>query len=88
LRDGKKILFVSEKMAALEVVLRRLQSAELSFACLEVHSHKSDKLKVVKELANTLEQSQYEEVAPDADQQYQRLIKLRDRLNEYAKELH
>jgi hypothetical protein len=88
LRDGKKILFVSEKMAALEVVNRRLQSAGLSFACLEVHSHKSDKLKVVQELAKTLNQAQSEKVESDAGEQYQKLIRLRDRLNGYVSELH
>ena len=88
LRDGKKILFVSEKMAALEVVNRRLQAAGLSFACLEVHSHKSDKLKVVQELAKTLTQAQNVKIEPEITEQYQKLIVLRDRLNEYVMELH
>jgi very-short-patch-repair endonuclease len=87
LRDGKKVLFVSEKMAALEVVNRRLRSAGLSFACLEVHSHRSDKSQVVQELAKTL-------TAPtliselDSSEQYAKLIRLRDRLNNYVRELH
>lgn len=88
LRDGKKILFVSEKMAALEVVNRRLQATGLSFACLEVHSHKSDKLKVVQELAKTLTQAQSVKIRPEITEQYQKLIVLRDRLNEYVMELH
>jgi len=88
LRDGKKILFVSEKMAALEVVNRRLKASGLSFACLEVHSHKSDKLKVVQELAKTLTESQAQSVGQDASEQYRKLIRLRDHLNSYVKELH
>jgi very-short-patch-repair endonuclease len=88
LRDGKKILFVSEKMAALEVVNRRLQAAGLSFACLEVHSHKSDKLKVVQELAKTLTQAQNVKIELEITEKYQKLIGLRDLLNEYVRELH
>jgi DNA replication protein DnaC len=39
---GKKVLFVSEKMAALEVVKRRLDEVGLGVACLELHSHKTN----------------------------------------------
>lgn len=53
--EGKKILFVSEKMAALEVVKRRLDSLGLGVACLELHSHKSNKKELLTELANTLD---------------------------------
>jgi very-short-patch-repair endonuclease len=87
LRDGKKVLFVSEKMAALEVVNRRLRSAGLSFACLEVHSHRSDKSQVVQELAKTLS-SPTPLSETDASEQYAKLIRLRDRLNSYVRELH
>ena len=41
--QGKRTLFVSEKMAALEVVKRRLDSIGLGNACLELHSHKTNK---------------------------------------------
>src|SRR5262249_25450357 len=37
---GRKVLFVAEKMAALEVVKRRLDGVGLGDACLELHSHK------------------------------------------------
>ncbi|MCD8509730.1 MAG: hypothetical protein LRY73_07545 [Bacillus sp. (in: Bacteria)] len=43
LGHGKKVLFVSEKMAALEVVKRRLDTVGLGEACLELHSHKTNK---------------------------------------------
>jgi very-short-patch-repair endonuclease len=87
LRDGMKVLFVSEKMAALEVVNRRLRLAGLSFACLEVHSHRSDKSQVVQELAKTLS-SPTSVSESDASEQYAKLIRLRDRLNNYVRELH
>ncbi len=38
---GKSVLFVAEKMAALEVVKRRLDAVGLGDACLELHSHKA-----------------------------------------------
>ena len=38
---GKTVLFVSEKMAALEVVKRRLDEIRIGDACLELHSHKT-----------------------------------------------
>ena len=39
---GRTILFVAEKMAALEVVKRRLDTIHLGDACLELHSHKTN----------------------------------------------
>lgn len=39
----KKVLFVSEKLAALEVVKQRLERANLGDFCLELHSHKTQK---------------------------------------------
>ena len=36
---GQKVLFVSDKMAALEVVDRRLREVGLGDFCLELHSH-------------------------------------------------
>lgn len=88
LRDGKKVLFVSEKIAALEVVNRRLKESGLSFACLEIHSHKSDKSTVVQELARTLRSVSVSSPDRDAEAKYEKLISLRDRLNGYVTELH
>lgn len=47
---GLKVLFVSEKLAALEVVKHRLSQAGLGDFCLELHSHKTDKKRVVEEI--------------------------------------
>ncbi|WP_040666561.1 DUF4011 domain-containing protein, partial [Nitrolancea hollandica] len=40
---GKRVLFVSEKMAALDVVKRRLDKTGLGTFCLELHSHRANK---------------------------------------------
>jgi superfamily I DNA and/or RNA helicase/very-short-patch-repair endonuclease len=48
--QGKRVLFVAEKLAALEVVKSRLDRAWLGDFCLELHSHKSQKRKVLDEI--------------------------------------
>lgn len=53
--QGKKVLFVAEKMAALEVVKRRLDSINLGEACLELHSHKANKRDLHEELKRVLD---------------------------------
>ena len=53
--QGKKVLFVAEKMAALEVVKRRLDSIGMGEACLELHSHKANKKEMHQELMRVLE---------------------------------
>lgn len=88
LRDGKKILFVSEKIAALEVVNRRLKQSDLSFACLEIHSHKSDKVKVVHELSERLDETIKQTESSTDNHELEKLIQMRDELNSYVKELH
>jgi very-short-patch-repair endonuclease len=54
-RQGKSILFVAEKMAALQVVHDRLRASGLDALCLELHSHKANKKAVLEELERTLE---------------------------------
>lgn len=52
--SGKTILFVAEKMAALEVVKRRLDNIGIGDMCLELHSNKAKKREVLQELDRTL----------------------------------
>lgn len=56
LSKGKKVLFVSEKLAALEVVRRRLNQAGLGHFCLELHSHKTQKKKFLEDIQARIEQ--------------------------------
>ncbi len=53
-KAGKKVLFVAEKMAALEVVHSRLERLGLGPICLELHSSKANKKTVLEEIARTL----------------------------------
>ncbi|MEI8213945.1 MAG: DUF4011 domain-containing protein [Planctomycetota bacterium] len=48
---GKTVLFVAEKLAALEVVYKRLSQAGLSHFCLELHGHSVAPKKVMESLA-------------------------------------
>jgi very-short-patch-repair endonuclease len=52
---GKKVLFVAEKMAALEVVKNRLDNLNLGDSCLELHSHKANKKDFLAELKRITE---------------------------------
>lgn len=54
LSQNKKVLFVSQKIAALDVVKTRLDRNGLSPYCLELHSNKTNKKRVLDELLNTL----------------------------------
>ena len=86
LAAGKTVLFVSEKMAALEVVKRRLDEVELGDFCLELHSTKANRRAVLEEMQEAWNRQKARNVngADDA----QRLVRLRDRLNSYVKALH
>ena len=57
LSTGKSVLFVAEKMAALEVVYRRLCEVGLGEFCLELHSTKANKRSVMQDLKTTLDAS-------------------------------
>ena len=54
LKDGRTVLFVSEKAAALEVVRSRLGHAGLGEFVLELHSHKATRKEVAQELGRSL----------------------------------
>ncbi|HKS42225.1 MAG TPA: DUF4011 domain-containing protein [Blastocatellia bacterium] len=57
LSENKSVLFVAEKMAALEVVYNRLVEAGLGEFCLELHSTKASKRSVMQEIAKALDAS-------------------------------
>jgi very-short-patch-repair endonuclease/DNA polymerase III delta prime subunit len=82
LATGKTILFVAEKMAALDVVKRRLEECHLGAAVLALHSHKTNKRSVLEDLQNTLELG-----APqvgDHTEERQRHRQLQQQLDEYC----
>lgn len=87
LADNKKILFVSEKMAALQVVYRRLQETHLSDFCLPLHSYKANKKDILEQIGANLSLKQLR-VKDSAMGSLEELFALRQELNRYALELH
>ena len=84
----KRVLFVAEKLAALEVVRSRLDAAGLGTFCLELHSHKSQKRKVLDEIQERLQKrGQYRppaEIAADIA----RFEELKARLADHARRIN
>ncbi len=86
LARGKRVLFVSEKIAALNVVKRRLDQAGLGPFCLEVHSRKANKREIVQSLASAWKQ--WAPDAPDKTTGLDELRTLQDTLRAYVEALH
>ena len=87
LYNGKTVLFVAQKMAALEVVKRRLDETGLGMFCIELHSNKAQKSDVLQQINKILETGklkkpfEYEKIAND-------LLAKRNELNNIIKKLH
>lgn len=84
---GRKVLFVAEKMAALQVVFRRMEKVGLSHLCLELHSNKANKKSVLDQLGAAWSKR---ETASQSDwvKRAQELESVRHHLNRYVEELH
>ena len=87
LASGKTVLFMAEKSAALNVVHRRLKACGLADACLELHSNKTDRKSVIKQLGQA-----WDRIADDTDAEWISLTSdleiKRDELNNYVADLH
>jgi very-short-patch-repair endonuclease len=83
--DGKSVLFVAEKMAALNVVHHRLHRVGLGSICLQLHSRSANKRLVLAELDETLNRHA---AALDAQVETERLQELRDTLNAADRRMH
>lgn len=84
-REGKRVLFVAEKMAALSVVHDRLLKVGLHDICLELHSRSANKKAVLAELARTIVAAQAGATDPPAPVE---LRSARDKLNDIAEAMH
>src|SRR5665647_2671255 len=85
--NGKSVLFVSDKMAALEVVYKRLSEVGLSHFCLELHSSKANKQQVVAELKRSLDETLIPRKLPSAHE-FELMTEYRETLNGYVAALH
>ncbi len=87
LYQGKKVLFVSAKKAALDVVHSRLQSIGIGAFCLELHSNKSKKSSVLEQLKKSTEAIKNNPPI-NYKTEAERLYNVRTELNEYVNALH
>lgn len=87
LAQGRKVLFVAEKIAALQVVYRRLEKIHLDHHVLELHSNKANKKAVLDQLRRTTEKTQ-ERTTGEWIEEANRLRVRRDQLNVFVKALH
>lgn len=87
LHDGKKILFVSEKQAALNVVYNNLKKVDLQDFCLELHSYKANKKAVIAELMRTVE-TPATQVSSKVNSEIREKVESQKQLDRYAEALH
>lgn len=83
LAKGKTVLFVAEKMAALEVVHRKLDQAVLGDFCLELHSHKAEKRKILETIGRRLEKRDSFRQPVEINAEIKQWEATRDRLRDY-----
>lgn len=87
LAQGKTVLFVAEKMAALEVVHKRLQEIGLDEFCLELHSSKAKKSEIAKQFTHTLDLAK-DNFLNNWDREAEKIASLRNDLNGLVNVLH
>ncbi|MCL1895585.1 MAG: DUF3320 domain-containing protein [Clostridiales bacterium] len=85
--QGRSVLFVAEKMAALDVVDRRLKSIGLGEFCLELHSNKARKKDVLGQLEKALDIGRIKP-PQNYNDEANAILALRKDLNTVVRELH
>ena len=88
LHQGKRVLFVAQKMAALDVVQNRLDRIGLSPFCLELHSNKATKSHLLQQLASTLDVAKEVNETTDFQKKSEQLFVRRQELIGYMESLH
>ena len=87
LAAGRRVLFVAEKRAALEVVQKRLDGVGIGNHCLELHSNKAGKAEVLQQLKRSMDSAK----SVDEGQLrtlIERLEAARSKLDMYVSDLH
>ena len=79
--SGKKVLFVAEKLSALEVVKKRLDDDGIGEYCLELHSTKSRRSELMEVLSNRLLKPHPRLLV--SDDNVRELKRCRDRMTRY-----
>src|SRR5690606_15610866 len=84
---GKRVLFVAEKRAALEVVQKRLSQIGLGPFCLELHSNKTGKADILRQFGESLDFG-YMQTPEEWERVAAQLEKARGELNGFVRALH
>ena len=87
LYQGKRVLFVAEKMAALSVVQSRLEKINLAPFCLELHSNKATKKHFLEQMDEVLKVTRIKSPEEYA-QRSEELFNERKELISYMEALH
>lgn len=87
LRNGRKVLFVAEKQAALDVVKRRLGTVGLGDFCLDLHGRKQSLPSIRQQLQTALEHTAVDDEHgwAAAEARYRQNVRA---LREYPRRLH
>ena len=85
--NGKRVLFVAQKRAALEVVLKRLQQAGLDHLALDLHGAELSRREVMAKFAESLDHVR-EAAVVDSEALHGRLQQCRAKLNDHVARLH
>ncbi len=86
LADDKKVLFVAQKKAALDVVKERLDKYGVGEFCIDIHSQKSNKANILDQIRKSMGSS-YEPVQYPGEI-FSNLKQTRDKLNSYIDLVH
>ena len=87
LYQGRRVLFVAEKMAALQVVQKRLTQIGLDPFCLELHSNKVTKSHFLEQLQQALDVT-HGHLNEDFQKRSEELFGLRQQLNKHIQVMH
>ena len=88
LNEGKKVLFVSEKLAALKVVYNKMQQTGIADFCLQLHSNKANKKDVIKDICNNFDIQKNEINQLKVDEEINVKVKAKAKLDSYDYNLH
>lgn len=84
---GRRVLFVAEKRAALQVVLKRLQQVGLEKIAIDLHGADVSPKRVMEQVGAALSGVR-QAATVDCDNMHQRFVERRDRLNRHVECLH
>jgi hypothetical protein len=85
---NQSVLFLADKLAALEVVKDRLDAAGLGHFCLELHSDKAHPKPIIESLKQRYQLIQHAAAEPNWRQELQRVRNARARVRDYLSALH